>query len=181
MQMLYKKTKLYPNSLAGTTTNNTTFSRIIAVIKDLHYLPVEQLLICKTLPSKSIHTGTTGTLRYLGTYLTKALCTYSYRCSITDRKYLKVHKVLVSRLQVKKLLSHSFAHDTLALWSGLPDLQAVLLLSYFWHKIKTHIFSKAYPTYAFHLLVISDVGLLCLCFLIFSVSHCGCNDLESVL
>ena len=140
-----RKLQCIQNSAARIVTNTCKFSSITPILKELHWLPVEQRSAFKTatLVYKFLHSGLP---QYFDPYLQVYNCGYNTRRSENVGKFLTVPKFQRSVHKSVKQFSFSFAFDAPTLWNDLPDdVRACPTIGSFRRKLKAYLFNKAYP------------------------------------
>ena len=72
---------------------------------------------------------------------------YSLACIVTNhRKYVTVPPFRSSVFKSVKHFDHSFAFDAPKIWNELPhDVHCAASVASFRKKLKTYLFTKAYP------------------------------------
>ena len=174
----HSKHNVIPNlyCTARIVSNTNRYSRIFPVRKVLHWLPVEQRSIFKTmtLVYKFLHAGVP---KYFGPYISPQQSVYNTRRNQNQGSYLVVPKFHSSSHRSAKQFGHSFAFDAPTLWNSLPDdVRGSLTLWSFRKKLKAflffprHIHHKPYPTGCLHgadfQLSLDIPFVLCFCFLL---------------
>ena len=88
-----------------------------------------------------------GSPSYFETFLSLSSCSYSTRCSHSDRQYLTVPPFHSSVFKSVKHFGHSFAFGAYKIWNELPnDVRCCATsVASFRKKLKTCLFAKAYP------------------------------------
>ena len=140
-----RKLQCIQNSAARIVTNTHRFSSITPALKKLHWLPVEYRSVFKTatLVYKFLHTGSP---QYFDPHLQSYSCAYNTRRSQNVGSFLNVPKLYPSVHKSAKHFNFSFAFDAPKVWNDLPvDVRASPTISSFRRKLKSNLFSKAYP------------------------------------
>ena len=125
------------NSAARIVTNSSKYTRITAVLRKLHWLPIQfhsefKLAI---LVYKFIHTGFP---KYFALHLSTHHTTYNTKRS----QFLQCIKISTYNSQVH----FSFAFDAPTVWNSLPeDIRASPTIASFRKKLNTYLYTKAYP------------------------------------
>ena len=133
-----------------------TSDYITYVLKKVHWLPVEQHMVCKTatLVYKFLHTGFP---RYFAPYLSSYSSSYCSRCSHSGGNFLVIPKFYPSVHKSVKQFCNSWAFDAATVWYALPDeIRASPSLASFRKQLNTYLYTKAYPPYPG-----SSPGVLC--------------------
>ena len=126
-------------------TNSKRFTSTTPTLKKLHWLPVVQRSVFKTatLVSKFL---TYGYPKYFSTFLSPYHGAYNTRRGRPDRNFLVVPQFRPSVHKSKRHFSRSFAYDAPKVWNDLPDeIRSAQSLASFRTKLKTYLFTKAYP------------------------------------
>ena len=133
------------NSAARIVTNSSKYTRITPVLRKLHWLPVQFRSEFKlaTLVYKFIHTGFP---KYFAPYLSTYHNTYNTRCSQSVANFLNVPKFQPKIHKFTMQFGFSFASDAPTVWNSLPeDIHASPTIASFRTKLKTYLYTKAYP------------------------------------
>ena len=133
------------NSAARIVTNLSKYTWITPVLRKLHWLPVQFRSEFKlaTLVYKFIHTGFP---KYFAPYLSTYHNTYNTRCSQSVANFLNVPKFQPKIHMSTKQFGFSFAFDAPTVWNSLPeDIRASPTIVSFRKKLKTYLYTKAYP------------------------------------
>ena len=121
------------------------YTSITPVLKKLHWLPVEQRIVFKTvtLVYKYLHTGFP---RYFSPHLSSYSSSYSTRRSESGGNFLVIPKFCPSVHKSVKQFGNSFAFDAPTVWNTLPGvIRASPSLASFRKQLKTYLYTKAYP------------------------------------
>ena len=133
------------NSAARIVTNLSKYTWITPVLRKLHWLPVQFHSEFKlaTLMYKFIHTGFP---KYFAPYLSTYHNTYNTRCSQSVANFLNVPKFQPKIHKSTKQFGFSFAFDAATVWNSLPeDIRASPTIASFRTKLKTYLYTRAYP------------------------------------
>ena len=121
------------NSAARIVTNSSKYTRITPVLRKLHWLPVQFRSEFKlaTLVYKFIHMGFP---KYFAPYLS------------TVANFLNVPNFQPTIHKSTKQFGFSIAFDAPTVWNSLPeDIHASPTIAIFRKKLKTYLYTKAYP------------------------------------
>ena len=133
------------NSAARIVTNLSKYNQITLVLRKLHWLPIQFHLEFKlaTLVYKFIHTGFP---KYFASHLSTYCTTYNTRRSQSVANFLYVPKFQPKIHKSTKQFGFSFAYDAPNVWNSLPeDIHASPTIASFRKKLKTYLYTKAYP------------------------------------
>ena len=123
------------NSTARIVTNLSKYTRITAVLRKLHWLPIQFRSEFKLVTLCT-------SLFILDTYHT----TYNTRHSQSVANFLNVPKFQPTIHKSTKQFGFSFAFDAPTVWNSLPeDIHASAAIASFRKKLKTYLHAKAYP------------------------------------
>ena len=134
------------NSAARIVTNLCKYTRITLILRKLHWLPIQFRSEFKlaTLVYKFIHTGFD---KYFAPHLSTYCTTYNTRCSQSVANFLNVPKFQSTIHKSTKQFGFSFAFDAPTVWNSLPeDIRASPTIASFRQKLKTYLYTKAYPS-----------------------------------
>ena len=119
------------NALARFVTGASKYTPITSTLRTLHWLPIRQRIIFKTLVFVYKYL-TTGQPKYFAPYL------YLYKCAINTRRsnpknlFLQVPHYCASIHKSKVHFSNSFSYDAPKLWNDLThDIRSAPNLSCF--------------------------------------------------
>ena len=128
------------NCLAHFVSGASRFSHIIPTLKSLHWLPVKQRIVFKTLIL--IHKYlTTGKPKYSPPYLPLYISSVKTRCSNPAKMFLKVPFYSSSFHKSKVHFNKCFSYDAPKLWNDLPlEIRTAPTLSCFKRRLKTYFF-----------------------------------------
>ena len=138
------KLQCIQNSSATIVSNKSRCTSITPVLKKLHWLPVGQRTVFKTvtLVFKFLRTGFP---RYFARYLSSYSSSHSTRCSQSDGNFLVFPKFYPSVHKSVKQFGNSFAFDAPTVWNALPgEICASPSLASFRKQLKTYLYTKAY-------------------------------------
>lgn len=132
-----KRLQLIQNTAARLVTGTKRDAHISAVLKDLHWLPVQERIIYKVLllTYKAVNGSAPS-------YLTDLVTIYSPgRCLRSASKNL----LCQPKTKLLQYGGRSFSNAAPTLWNQLPDsLRTAKSLDIFKHNLKTHLFRSAY-------------------------------------
>ena len=114
-------------------------------LKSLHWLPVKQRIIFKTmlLIYKFL---TTGKPKYFASYLSLYTSAVKTRQSSPEKMFLKVPFYIPGVHKSKVHFNKSFSYDAPKLWNDLPlEIRTAPTLSCFKTRLKTYLFQKSFP------------------------------------
>ena len=114
------KLQCIQNSAGRIVSNTSRYTSITHVLKKLHWLPVEQCIVFKTvtLVYKFLHTNFP---LYFAPYLSSYSSSYSTRYSQSGSNFLVIPKFYRSVHKSVKQFGNSFAFDALTIWNALLD------------------------------------------------------------
>ena len=142
LSSIFVKLQCIQNSAARIISNTTRYTSITAVLKKLHWLPVEHHSSA-TLVYKFLHTGFP---KYFAPYISSYNSSYSTRHSQSGGNFLFIPKFQPSVPKSIKQFSYSFAFDAPTVWNALPEeIRASSSLASFRKRLKTYLYTKAYP------------------------------------
>ena len=133
------------NCAARIVTNSCRYTHITPVFRKLHWLPIQFRSEFKlaTLVYKFIHTGFP---KYFAPHLSTYRTTYNTRRSQSVANFLNVPKFQPTIHKSTKQFGFSFAFDAPTVWNSLPeDIRASPTMASFRKKLKTYLYTKAYP------------------------------------
>ena len=138
------------NCLAHFVSGASRFPHITPTLKSLHWLPVKQCIIFKTLVL--IHKYlTTGKPKCFAPYLSLYTSAVKTRHSNPDKMFLKVPLYSLSVHKSKVHFNKCFSYDTPKIWNDLPlEIQTAPTLSCFKRRLKTYQFQKSFPLSRFY-------------------------------
>ena len=126
------------NGAARIVTNSCKYTWITLVLRKLHWLPIQFRSEFKlaTLVYKFIHTGFP---KYFSPHLSIYHTTYNTRHSQSVANFINVPKFQPTILKSTKQFGFRFAFD------APTDIRASPSIASFRKKLKTYLYSKAYP------------------------------------
>ena len=133
------------NSAARIVTNSSKYIWITPVLRKLYWLPIQFRSEFKlaTLVYKFIHTGFP---KYFAPYLSTYRTTYNNRHSQSVANFLNVPKFQPTIHKSTKQFGFSFTFDAPTVWNSLPkEIHASPTIASFRKKLKTYLYTKAYP------------------------------------
>ena len=139
-----KRLQSVQNTIARIVTRTPRRSSISPVLKSLHWLPVKFRIKFKmgVLIYKALANGKPD---YLASLLTLYSSSYNTRRSNPELRFLK-HYNIGSKVSSNRHLSHSFQDAAPRLWNSFPlSVRTASSLTTFRCRLKTHLFSLAYP------------------------------------
>ena len=135
------------NALARFVTGISKFTHITSSLKTLHWLPIRQRIIFKTLVLVYKYL-TTGQPKHFAPYLSLYKSAVNTRRSNPKNLFLQVPHYCSSIHKSNVRFNNSFSYDTPKLWNDLPhDIRSAPDLSCFKRQLKTYLFQKSFPPY----------------------------------
>ena len=107
------------NALARFVTGASKFTHITSSIKTLHWLPIRQQIIFKTLVLVNKYL-TTGQPKHVAPYLSLYKSAVNTRCSNTKNVFLQVPNYCSSIHKSKVYFNNRISYDAPKLWNDLP-------------------------------------------------------------
>ena len=141
----FHKLQCIQNSAARIVSNTSRYTSITPVLKKLHWLPVEHRSVFKTatLVYKFLHTGFP---KYFAPYISSFSSSYTSRLSQSGGNFFVIPKFQPSVHKSVKQFGYSFAFDAATVWNALPkEIRASPSLASFRNRLKTYLYTKAYP------------------------------------
>ena len=133
------------NALARFVTGASKYTHITSTLRTLHWLPVRQRIIFKTLVLVYKYL-TTGQPKYFAPYLPLYKSAVNTRRSNLKNLFLLVPSYCPSIHKSKVHFNNSFSYDAPKLWNDLPyDIRSAPNLSSFKSRLKTYLFQKSFP------------------------------------
>ena len=133
------------NALARFVTSASRFTHITSSLKTLHWLPIRQQIIFKTLVLLYKYL-TTGQPKYFAPYLCLYKSALNTRHSNPKNLFLQVPHYCSSIHKSKVHFNNSFSYDAPKLWNDLPHyIRSAPNLSCFKSRVKTYLFQKPFP------------------------------------
>ena len=133
------------NCLARFVSGVSRFSHVSPILKSLHWLPVQQRIIFKTL-LLTYKFLTTGKPKYFAPYLSLYTSAVKTRRSNPEKMFLNVPFYSSSVHKSKVHFNKSFSYDAPKLWNDLPlEIRTAPTLSCFKRRLKTYLFQKSFP------------------------------------
>ena len=133
------------NCLARFVSGVSRYSHVSPILKSLHWLPVKQRIIFKTL-LLTYKFLTTGKPKYFVPYLSLYTSAVKTRRSNPEKMFLKVPFYSSSVHKSKVHFNKSFSYDAPKLWNDLPlEIRTAPKLSCFKTRLKTYLFQKSFP------------------------------------
>ena len=133
------------NALARFVTGASKYTHITSTLRTLHWLPVRQRIIFKTLVLVYKYL-TTGQPKYFAPYLPLYKSAVNTRRSNPKNLFLLVPSYCPSIHKSKVHFNNSFSYDAPKLWNDLPyDIRSAPNLSSFKSRLKTYLFQKSFP------------------------------------
>ena len=127
-------------------TGASKYTHITSTLRTLHWLPVRQRIIFKTLVLVYKYL-TTGQPKYFAPYLPLYKSAVNTRRSNPKNLFLLVPSYCPSIHKSKVHFNNSFSYDAPKLWNDLPyDIRSAPNLSSFKSRVKTFLFQKSFPT-----------------------------------
>ena len=133
------------NALARFVTGTSKYTHITSTLRTLHWLPIRQRIIFKTLVLVYKYL-TTGQPKYFAPYLPLYKSAVNTRRSNPKNLFLQVPSYCASIHKSKVHFNNSFSYDAPKLWNDLPyDIRSAPNLSSFKIRLKTYLFQKSFP------------------------------------
>ena len=133
------------NALARFVTGASKYTHITSTLRTLHWLPIRQRIIFKTLVLVYKYL-TTGQSKYFAPYLSLYKSAMNTRHSNPKNLFLQVPHYCASIHKSKVHFNNSFSYDAPKLWNDLPhDIHIAPNLSCFKSRLKTYLFQKSFP------------------------------------
>ena len=133
------------NALARFVTGASKYTHITSTLRTLHWLPIRQRIIFKTLVLVYKYL-TTGQAKYFAPYLSLYKSAMNTRRSNPKNLFLQVPHYCASIHKSKVHFNNSFLYDAPKLWNDLPhDIRSAPNLSCFKSRLKTYLFQKSFP------------------------------------
>ena len=141
-----KKLQCIQNSLACIVTNRRKFDHVTSILMQLHWLPVYYRCILKTatLVYKYLHNG-------LSIVILDHTCLPAPPATTPDTARLiitifKFHLFTPLSISHQNDLASVLLFDASRVWNGLPnEVCGASSVAIFRRKLKTYLFTKAYP------------------------------------
>ena len=135
----------FQNALARFVTSASKYTHITSSLRTLHWLPIKQRIIFKTLVLVYKYL-TTGQPKHFAPYLSLYKSTVNTRCSNAKNLFLQVPHYCASIHKSKVHFKNSFSSDAPKLWNDLlHDIRSAPNLSCFKSRLKTYLFQKSFP------------------------------------
>ena len=134
------------NCLARFVSGASRFSHVSPILKSLHWLPVKQQIIFKTLLliHKFLATGKPKP-KYFALYLSLYTSAVKTRRSNPEKMFIKV-PFYSSSVHKSKVHFNKSSYDAPKLWNDLPlEIRTAPTLSCFKTRLKTYLFQKSFP------------------------------------
>ena len=133
------------NALARFVTGASKYTHITSTLRTLHWLPIRQRIIFKTLVLVYKYL-TTGQRKYFAPYLSLYKSAMNTRRSNPPNLFLQVPHFCASIHKSKVYFNNSFSYDVPKIWNDLPhDIRSAPNLSCFKSRLKTYLFQKSFP------------------------------------
>ena len=133
------------NALARFVTGASKYTHITSTLRTLHWLPIRQRIIFKTLVLVYKYL-TTVQPKYFAQYLSLYKSAMNTRRSNPKKLFLQVPHYCASIHKSKVHFNNSFSYDALKLWNDLPrDIRSAPNLLCFKSRLKTYLFQKSFP------------------------------------
>ena len=133
------------NVLARFVTAASKYTHITSTLRTLHWLPIRQHIIFKTLVLVYKYL-TTGQPKYFEPYLPLYKSAMNTRRSHPKNLFLQVPFYCASIHKSKVHFNNSFSYDAPESWNDLPyDIRSAPNLSSFKSQLKTYLFQKSFP------------------------------------
>ena len=126
--------------LARFVTGASKYTHITSTLRTLHWLPIRQRIIFKTIVLVYKYL-TTGQPKYFAPYLPLYKSAMNTRCSNPKNLFLQVPSYCASIHKSKVHFNNSFSYDAPKLWNDLPyDIHSAPNLSSFKSRLKPTYF-----------------------------------------
>ena len=133
------------NALALFVTGASKYTHITSTLRTLHWLPIRQRIIFKTLVLIYKYL-TTGRPKYFAPYLSLYKSVMNTRHSNPKNLFLQVPHYCASIHKSKVHFNNSFSYDAPKLWNDLThDIRSAPSLSCYKSQLKTYLFQKSFP------------------------------------
>ena len=133
------------NCLACFVSGASRFSDVTSTLKSLHWLPVKQTIIFKSVVFIHKYLNTCKP-KYFAPYLSIYTSAVKTRPSNPEKMFLKVSFYSSSVHKSKVHFTKCFSYDAPKLRNDLPlEIRAALTLSCFKRWLKTYLFQKSFP------------------------------------
>ena len=133
------------NALARFVTGASKYTHITSTLRTLHWLPIRQCIIFKTLVWVYKYL-TTGQPKYFAPYLPLYNSAMNTRCSNPKNLFLQVPHYCAAIHKSKVNFNNSFSYDAPNLWNDLlHDISSAPNLLCFKSRLKTYLFQKLFP------------------------------------
>ena len=133
------------NALTQFVTGASKYTHITPTLRTLHWLPIRQRIIFKTLVWVYKYL-TNGQPKYFIPYLSLYKSAVNTRHSNPKNLFLQVPHYCASIHKSKNNFNNSFSYDALKLWNDLPhDVRSAPNLLCFKSRLKTYLFQKSFP------------------------------------
>ena len=109
------------NALARFVTGASKYTHITSTLRTLHWLPIRQCIIFKTLVLVYKYL-TTGQPKYFAPYLPLYKSAMNTRCSNPKNLFLQVPSYCASIHKSKVHFNNSFSYDAPKLWNDLQNV-----------------------------------------------------------
>ena len=121
------------------------YTHITSTLRTLHWLPIRQCIIFKTLVWVYKYL-TTGQPKYFAPYLSLYKSAMNTRRSNPKNLFLQVPHYCASIHKSKVHFNNSLSYDAPELWNDLPhDIHSAPNLSCFKSRLKTYLRQKLFP------------------------------------
>ena len=128
------------NALARFVTGASKYTHITSTLRTLHWLPIRQRIIFKTLDLVYKY------LKYFAPYLPLYKSAMNTRRSNPKKLFLQVPHYCAAIHKSKVHFNNSFSYDAPKLWNDLPhDIRSAPNLLCFKSRLKTDLFQKSFP------------------------------------
>ena len=133
------------NALARFVTGASKYTHITSALRTLHWLPIRQHSIYKTLVLVYKYL-TTGQPKYFAPYLPLYKSAMNTILSNPKNLFLQVPSYCASIHKSKVHFNNSFSYDAPKLWNDLPyDIRSAPNLSSFKSRLNSTLFQKSFP------------------------------------
>ena len=143
--VMLQGSNMFKMRLHGLVTGASKYTHITSTLRTLHWLPVRQRIIFKTLVLVYKYL-TTGQPKYFAPYLPLYKSAVNTKRSNPKNLFLLVPSYCPSIHKSKVHFNNSFSYDAPKLWNDLPyDIRSAPNLSSFKSRLKTYLFQKSFP------------------------------------
>ena len=133
------------NALARFVTGASKYTHVASSLRTLHWLPIRQRIIFKTLVLVYKYL-TTGQPKYFAPYFSLYKSAMNIRRFNPKNLFLQIPHYCASIHKSKVHFNNSFSYDAPKLWNDLPhDIRSAPNILCFKSRLKTYLFQKSFP------------------------------------